>query len=161
MAWYRSHSLFFLYHRDLFSFPQDSRYDIAQVWRWLGWGSPVTCTKMIKQQVIVEFLGSLDLNFSNGGAAAPKYNKSTWVCCCPGTQGSSIFWEIASKGYLTGKQSSQESKLLIILTNSNFWIEVDLSRDWVKVQLWAYIWTTVLRVPMAKKNDFGIDPMPL
>ena len=56
------------------------------------------------------------MHFSSGGAAAPRYNKSTWVCCCLGTQGSSIFREeIASKGYFTGKQRGRESKPLIIL----------------------------------------------
>ena len=31
---------------------------------------------------IVITLGSLDLHFSSGGAAAPMNDKSTWVCCC-------------------------------------------------------------------------------
>ena len=55
------------------------------------------------------------MHFSSGVGAAPKFNKSTWVCCYPGTQGSSIFGEIASKGYFTGKQRGRESKPLIIL----------------------------------------------
>ena len=58
--------------------------------------------------------GKLDLHFSSREAAAKKHNKSTWVCSCPGTKVSSIFREIASKSYFTGKQRSKKSKLLII-----------------------------------------------